>query len=90
MPKQEIWMARNQASVNAPVLLGVGAAFDFHAGRKPRAPEWMQRWGLEWAHRLAQEPRRLGGRYVLGNARFVSLAARETARGRLRRLRSAS
>ncbi|WP_328995230.1 WecB/TagA/CpsF family glycosyltransferase [Kribbella sp. NBC_01245] len=69
-PKQERWMAEHRARLNAPVLIGVGAAFDFHTGRLDRAPRWMQRSGLEWAFRLAKEPRRLWRRYVLGIPRF--------------------
>jgi len=75
MPKQEIWMARYKDRLAAPVLLGVGAAFDFNAGTIKRAPLWMQRYGLEWMHRLAQEPRRLWRRYFLGNSRFFLLVA---------------
>jgi N-acetylglucosaminyldiphosphoundecaprenol N-acetyl-beta-D-mannosaminyltransferase len=59
--------------VGAPVLIGVGAAFDFHAGVKPQAPRWMQRSGLEWLFRMATEPRRLAGRYLVNNPRFVML-----------------
>jgi N-acetylglucosaminyldiphosphoundecaprenol N-acetyl-beta-D-mannosaminyltransferase len=73
-PKQERWMAAHKGSVNA-VMLGVGAAFDFMAGVKPEAPEWMQRSGLEWLHRLATEPRRLWRRYAYHNPRFVVLLA---------------
>jgi N-acetylglucosaminyldiphosphoundecaprenol N-acetyl-beta-D-mannosaminyltransferase len=72
-PKQEIWMARHRGRVNA-VMLGVGAAFDFHAGVKPQAPVWMQRSGLEWLFRLSTEPRRLWKRYLFHNPRFVALA----------------
>jgi len=71
VPKQEKWMARMRGRLDAPVLLGVGAAFDFHADLVPQAPEWMQRWGLEWAFRLAHEPRRLWQRYARYNPRFV-------------------
>lgn len=60
-------------SVNAPVLVGCGAAFDFLSGMKPQAPRWMQRSGLEWAFRLMAEPRRLWRRYLIGNSRFVWL-----------------
>ncbi|HMK08301.1 MAG TPA: WecB/TagA/CpsF family glycosyltransferase [Anaerolineales bacterium] len=60
---QEHWMARNRPSLQAPVLIGVGAAFDFLSGVKPQAPRWMQRSGLEWLFRLMSEPRRLGPRY---------------------------
>jgi N-acetylglucosaminyldiphosphoundecaprenol N-acetyl-beta-D-mannosaminyltransferase len=63
-PKQEFWMASHIGRLNAPVLVGVGAAFDFLAGTKSQAPAWMQRSGLEWAYRLAHEPRRLWRRYL--------------------------
>lgn len=62
-PKQERWMARMRDKLEAPVLIGVGAAFDFHAGNMPQAPKWMQQAGLEWLFRLAAEPRRLWRRY---------------------------
>jgi N-acetylglucosaminyldiphosphoundecaprenol N-acetyl-beta-D-mannosaminyltransferase len=61
----------------APVILCVGAAFDFLAGTKRRAPEWMQQVGLEWLHRLASEPGRLGRRYLVGNPRFMWGVARD-------------
>jgi N-acetylglucosaminyldiphosphoundecaprenol N-acetyl-beta-D-mannosaminyltransferase len=61
----------------APVILCVGAAFDFVSGTKERAPEWAQKLGLEWCHRLVKEPRRLGPRYLAGNPRFVVGVARE-------------
>jgi N-acetylglucosaminyldiphosphoundecaprenol N-acetyl-beta-D-mannosaminyltransferase len=77
MPKQELWMAEHQSKLNAPVVLAVGAAFDFHAGMKRQAPRWMQRSGLEWLFRLSQEPRRLWKRYLVGNARFVYLVLRQ-------------
>lgn len=76
-PKQERWMAAHVGRVGAPVLIGVGAAFDFHAGAKRQAPRWMQRSGLEWAFRLATEPRRLAGRYLRNNPAFVWHAARQ-------------
>ncbi len=63
-PRQEQWMAENRAKLNAPLLVGVGAAFDFLSGEKPQAPVWMQRAGLEWLFRLASEPRRLWRRYA--------------------------
>lgn len=72
-PKQEQWMATHRARLRAPVLLGVGAAFDFLSGVKPQAPRWMQRSGLEWAFRLASEPRRLWWRYAADNPMFVIL-----------------
>jgi N-acetylglucosaminyldiphosphoundecaprenol N-acetyl-beta-D-mannosaminyltransferase len=71
VPKQEKWMARMRDRLDAPVLIGVGAAFDFHAGLVPQAPRWMQRSGLEWLFRLAHEPRRLWRRYLRYNPRFV-------------------
>jgi N-acetylglucosaminyldiphosphoundecaprenol N-acetyl-beta-D-mannosaminyltransferase len=63
-PKQELWMASYIGRLNVPVLVGVGAAFDFLAGTKSQAPVWMQQSGLEWTYRLAHEPRRLWKRYV--------------------------
>ncbi len=72
-PKQEIWMAEHKGKLPA-VMLGVGAAFDFLAGRKPQAPKWMQAIGLEWLFRLMHEPRRLARRYLYNNPRFVLLA----------------
>ncbi|ETX28754.1 WecB/TagA/CpsF family glycosyltransferase [Roseivivax isoporae] len=63
-PKQEMWMARMHDRLDAPILVGVGAAFDFHAGNTRQAPGWMQRSGLEWLFRLGAEPRRLWRRYV--------------------------
>jgi N-acetylglucosaminyldiphosphoundecaprenol N-acetyl-beta-D-mannosaminyltransferase len=72
-PKQEKWMADHRGKINA-VMLGVGAAFDFHAGLKSQAPAWMQKIGLEWFYRLVTEPRRLWRRYLYHNPRFVFLA----------------
>ena len=82
VPKQEKWMARARDRLDAPVLIGVGAAFDFHAGLVPQAPERLQRLGLEWAFRLSQEPRRLWRRYLRYNPRFVTGFARQYARHR--------
>jgi N-acetylglucosaminyldiphosphoundecaprenol N-acetyl-beta-D-mannosaminyltransferase len=76
-PKQERWMAAHVGRVGAPVLVGVGAAFDFLAGTKPQASPWIRRAGLEWAFRLAHEPRRLAGRYLRNNPRFAVLLARQ-------------
>ena len=70
-PKQERWMARYVGRLPVPVLIGVGAAFDMHAGLKKQAPRWMQRIGLEWLFRLATEPRRLWRRYLINNPWFV-------------------
>jgi N-acetylglucosaminyldiphosphoundecaprenol N-acetyl-beta-D-mannosaminyltransferase len=80
VPKQEKWMARMRHRLDAPVLIGVGAAFDFHAGLVPQAPAAMQRFGLEWAFRLAQEPRRLWRRYLRYNPRFVAGFAKQYLR----------
>lgn len=79
-PKQDYWVARFRPLLQAPVLIAVGAAFDFHAGRVRQAPRWMQRSGLEWFFRLTQNPRRLWRRYVLGNPRFVYLVVRQLLR----------
>ena len=83
-PKQERWMAAHVGRLDAPVLLGVGAAFDFHAGVKKRAPAWMQRSGLEWFFRLVTEPLRLWRRYLVMAPKFVFLVAVETLALRLR------
>jgi N-acetylglucosaminyldiphosphoundecaprenol N-acetyl-beta-D-mannosaminyltransferase len=72
-PKQEVWMAEHRGQVKA-VMLGVGAAFDFHAGIKWQAPLWMQMLGFEWLFRLITEPRRLWKRYLYHNPRFIFLA----------------
>lgn len=69
-PKQEKWMADHKGRVNS-VMVGVGAAFDYHAGTIKRAPLWMQRYGLEWFHRLCSEPRRLWKRYLVTNILFI-------------------
>jgi N-acetylglucosaminyldiphosphoundecaprenol N-acetyl-beta-D-mannosaminyltransferase len=76
-PNQHYVASRLRELGAAPVILCVGAAFDFVSGTKTRAPEWMQRLGLEWCHRLLSEPRRLAGRYLVGNPRFVAGVARE-------------
>ena len=70
-PKQERWMASHVGRLRASVILGVGAAFDIHAGTLPQAPLWMQRNGLEWAFRLIKEPRRLAKRYLRNNPAFA-------------------
>jgi N-acetylglucosaminyldiphosphoundecaprenol N-acetyl-beta-D-mannosaminyltransferase len=82
VPKQEKWMAAMRSLLEPPVLVGVGAAFDFHAGLVPQAPNWLQEAGLEWAYRLAHEPRRLWPRYVRYNPRFVAAFAAQLARHR--------
>ncbi len=72
-PKQERWMARHFPHAGAATMIGVGAAFDFLSGRKPQAPRWLQRSGLEWVFRLASEPRRLAGRYWRTVPAFIGL-----------------
>jgi N-acetylglucosaminyldiphosphoundecaprenol N-acetyl-beta-D-mannosaminyltransferase len=76
-PKQELWMQRMRTRLSAPLLVGVGAAFDFHAGLVSQAPGWMQRNGLEWTYRLSREPRRLWRRYARYNPRFITGFARQ-------------
>ena len=75
-PKQELWMDAHRGRVQA-VMVGVGAAFDFHAGTTARAPLWMRDNGLEWLHRLASEPQRLWKRYLVTNSAFIILAMRQ-------------
>jgi N-acetylglucosaminyldiphosphoundecaprenol N-acetyl-beta-D-mannosaminyltransferase len=81
-PLQEQWMYRVRPRLWTPLLVGVGAAFDFHAGLVSQAPSWMQRSGLEWTYRLSREPRRLWPRYARYNPRFVAGFARQYARYR--------
>lgn len=80
-------MRMHSEALTPALAIGVGAAFDFHAGAKRRAPVWMQRSGLEWAHRLSSEPRRLAGRYLTTNSKFAWWSARQALvaqRGRRR------
>jgi len=70
-PKQDRWMVRMRPLLDAPVLIAVGAAFDFLSGTVPQAPRWMQRSGLEWLYRLGTDPRRLWKRYLVDNPWFV-------------------
>lgn len=72
-PKQDYWMFNHRKEIQAPVMVGVGAAFDFVAGIKPQAPRWMQKSGLEWFFRLCSEPKRLWRRYLIGNTIFIFL-----------------
>lgn len=83
-PKQERWMHEMRSQLDAPLLVGVGAAFDFHAGIVSQAPSWMQRNGLEWVYRLSREPRRLWRRYATQNPRFVAAFARQYISSRSR------
>lgn len=82
-PKQEIWMSRWAGLLSPALLVGVGAAFDFHAGIKQRAPVWAQQMGLEWMHRLYCEPRRLAWRYLRTNSEFALRTTRVLAQARL-------
>lgn len=75
-PRQEVWAFELRERLGMPIL-AVGAAFDFHAGTLPQAPRWMQDRGLEWLFRLAMEPRRLAGRYLLLNPRYLYHIARQ-------------
>jgi N-acetylglucosaminyldiphosphoundecaprenol N-acetyl-beta-D-mannosaminyltransferase len=72
-PKQDRWMAAHRPALKAPVLIGVGAAFDMLAGRVTRAPRFLQRTGCEWMFRIAQEPRRLSRRYLESNSKFAMM-----------------
>lgn len=87
-PKQELWMRAHRGRL-ACVMAGVGAAFDFSAGMKKRAPLWMQRHGLEWLYRLCQEPARLMKRYLVTNTKFILYLFRDLL-SRHRPLRSNS
>jgi len=83
-PKQDFWMAHFRPRLEAPVLIAVGAAFNFHAGHVRQAPRWMMAAGLEWLFRLGMEPRRLWRRYLIGIPRFLWLVARDRPGRRLR------
>jgi N-acetylglucosaminyldiphosphoundecaprenol N-acetyl-beta-D-mannosaminyltransferase len=76
-PRKEQFLARYKETLGVPFVMGVGGSFDVVAGRISRAPRWMQRAGLEWVFRLAQEPRRMFKRYLVGNSRFIALVVRE-------------
>jgi N-acetylglucosaminyldiphosphoundecaprenol N-acetyl-beta-D-mannosaminyltransferase len=76
-PKQELWIRKHRAKLRVPVMIGVGAAFDFLSKRKKQAPVWMQEHGLEWFFRLCQEPGRLWKRYLLGGPEFCLLLTLE-------------
>jgi N-acetylglucosaminyldiphosphoundecaprenol N-acetyl-beta-D-mannosaminyltransferase len=83
-PKQEYWMASHVGRISTPVMVGVGAAFDFHAGQVKQAPRWMQDRGLEWVFRLCVEPRRLWKRYLYNNPRFVYHLGKQVVSDRLK------
>ena len=76
-PKQERWMARQREALGVPVMVGVGAAFDFHTGRVAQAPRWMRENGMEWFFRLVSEPRRLWRRYLVNGSEFAWLVLLE-------------
>lgn len=76
-PKQEKWIYKNLSKLDTSMAIGVGAVFDFIAGKQKRSPLWMQRAGLEWLYRMLQEPARLWKRYLLGNIQFVVLVVRK-------------
>ncbi|MDW7760881.1 MAG: WecB/TagA/CpsF family glycosyltransferase [Acidobacteriota bacterium] len=84
-PKGEIWASQNLEAMGVPATICVGAAFDFITGRLRRAPQWMQKAGLEWFFRLIQEPRRMWRRYILGNAEFLVFLVRWMIEGRPRK-----
>lgn len=83
-PKQEYWMAEHWRKLKPAILMGVGAAFDVHAGKIPRAPGWMRKMSIEWLYRLYQEPRRLWKRYLVTNTLFCYYLLLDTFRGKKR------
>ena len=87
-PKQELWIHRSMDAIRPAVALGVGASLDFLAGKYKRAPEWMRRYGLEWAYRLWQEPRRLWRRYLVEGPRFLTIVLGTRRRPLSERVRS--
>ena len=82
-PKQEAWMKQNIKRINGPVMIGVGAAFDFISGNKPQAPKLIQKIGMEWLFRWFSEPRRLFKRYIINYPRFVGLVLIESIKKKL-------
>jgi N-acetylglucosaminyldiphosphoundecaprenol N-acetyl-beta-D-mannosaminyltransferase len=84
-PRKEIFLAGYGRELGVPVIMGVGGSIDIVAGVTRRAPHWMRSAGLEWFFRLAQEPRRLGRRYLVTNVKFIGIVGKEVARRRLRR-----
>ncbi len=84
-PKQEKWIAKNLERLDVPIAIGVGGSFEMASGMLKRAPVWMQRSGLEWAYRFAQQPRRLFDRYIVRDIPHLAKAAARTAFGRLAR-----
>lgn len=86
-PKQEKWIERHRRELTAPILMGVGASFDFIGGKVPRAPVWMQRIGLEWLFRLLVEPRRLAKRYIIGIPHFFFVTSQLYFRSQVKKRR---
>jgi len=86
-PKQELWIHRHRSMLKPAVLVGIGASLDFLAGRIRRAPPWVSRAGMEWAFRLALEPRRLARRYLINDPKFVGILLRALREPRARRVR---
>ena len=84
LPKQERWIAEANPHLDGMALVGIGAVFDWVAGNVAKAPEWMQRAGLEWLYRLIREPRRLWQRYIWNNPAFLVLLVSQLGRTRLR------
>ncbi len=80
-----MFLAEHGRTLGVPLIMGVGGSIDIVAGVTRRAPRWMRSAGLEWLFRLAQEPRRLGRRYVVTNAQFIAIAGKEIALRRFRR-----
>ena len=76
-PKQDFWIYKHRDKLEVPVMLGIGAAFDFLSGAKRQAPRWIQNAGLEWLFRLCCEPRRLWRRYLVGNSKFIYYLIKE-------------
>ncbi len=86
-PKQDFWMAQHRPQLTVPVMIGVGAAFDFLAMTKKQAPRWMQQAGLEWFFRLCCEPKRLWRRYLIGNSKFIYYLLQDSLKQTFRRRR---
>lgn len=87
-PKQDFWMSEHRGRLNVPVVIGVGAAFDFIAGVKRQAPRWMQRSGLEWLFRFFSEPKRLWRRYLFGNSKFIYLLVKDVFKSKIQILQN--
>jgi len=81
-PRKEYWLSEHLQKLDVPLVMGVGGSFDVIAGVTSRAPRWMQNVGMEWLWRLAQEPRRMWRRYLVGNAKFMRLTLAEWHAGR--------